>query len=83
MEAVWNTLVAVILFVCWYYPIGFVDNTTGGDVVERGLLVFLLLWMFMIMASTFSHFAITWMPNAEVGGVLVNLFWLLSLACCG
>ncbi|OJD25967.1 hypothetical protein ACJ73_02666 [Blastomyces percursus] len=54
VEAVWNTLMAVLIYFCWYYPVG-----------------------------TFSHFAITWVPNAEIGGVIASLLWVFCLVFCG
>ncbi|KAM0267314.1 hypothetical protein ACHAPA_006094 [Fusarium lateritium] len=83
VEAVWNTLMAVIIYFCWYYPVGFVQNTTADDQQARGFLVFLFLWMFMLFASTFSHFAIVCIGTAEEAGVLANLLWLLCIAFCG
>ncbi|KAL3491060.1 ABC-2 type transporter-domain-containing protein [Aspergillus germanicus] len=83
VEAGWNTLMSVLIYICWYYPIGFVANTAVEDREVRGLLVFLFLWMFMLFTSTFSHFAITWVPNAEIGGVIASLLWLFCLVFCG
>lgn len=74
---------AVILWVCTYYPIGFVKNTTADDQAVRGLLVFLFWWMFMLFISTFSHFAIVWLPTADIAGVLASLFWMMALSFCG
>jgi ABC-type multidrug transport system permease subunit len=83
VEAGWNTLMSVLIYVCWYYPIGFVANTAVKDRDTRGFLVFLFLWMFMLFTSTFSHFAITWVPNAEIGGVIASLLWMFCLVFCG
>ncbi|CRK08937.1 hypothetical protein BN1708_009846 [Verticillium longisporum] len=83
IEAAWNTLMAVIIFVCWYYPVGFVMNTSPGDEHSRGLLVFFFLWMFMLFTSTFSHFSITWIPTADTAGVFASLLWMLCLCFCG
>ncbi|OJD10493.1 hypothetical protein AJ78_08513 [Emergomyces pasteurianus Ep9510] len=83
IEATWNTLMAILIFFCWYYPVGFVMNTTAEDQTVRGFLVFLFLWMFMLFTSTFSHFAITWVPNAEIGGVIASLLWMFCLVFCG
>ncbi|CAH0021151.1 unnamed protein product [Clonostachys rhizophaga] len=83
VEAIWNTLMAALIYVCWYYPVGFVINTTADDQAIRGFLVFLFLWMFMLFTSTFSHFAITWMPSAEVAGILASILWMFCLCFCG
>ncbi|CAG9988090.1 unnamed protein product, partial [Clonostachys byssicola] len=83
VEACWNTFMAVAAYFCWYYPVGFYINTTAENTALRGFQVFLFLWMFMLFTSTFSHFAITWMPTAEVAGVLAALLWIFSLVFCG
>lgn len=83
VEAAWNTLMAVMIYFCWYYPVGFVANTTSDDQTIRGFLTFLFLWMFMLFASTFSHLAITWVPNAEIGGVFATMLWMFCLVFCG
>lgn len=45
VELPWNSLMAVILFFTWYYPIGMFRNAIpAGQVHERGALMFLLIW---------------------------------------
>lgn len=83
MEAAWNTLMAALVYVCWYYPVGFVVNTSADDVSIRGFLVFLFLWMFMLFTSTFSHLAISWMETSETAGVLASLLWMFCISFCG
>ena len=83
VEIAWNSLMAAIMYFCWYYPVGFVQNTTADDVHIRGFLVFLFLWMFMLFASTFSHFVITWIEIPPTAGVLASLMWMLCIAFCG
>ncbi|GKU06341.1 abc transporter cdr4 [Fusarium langsethiae] len=83
VEAAWNTLMAVIIYFCWYYPVGFVQNTTSDDQHIRGFLVFLFLLMFMLFTSTFSHFGIVCIGTAEEAGVLATLLWMLCIAFCG
>ncbi|KAF5009417.1 hypothetical protein FDECE_4349 [Fusarium decemcellulare] len=83
VEVVWNTFMAVIMYFCWYYPVGFVQNTTSDDEHVRGFLVFLFLLMFMLFTSTFSHFAISWIGTPEEAGVLATLLWMLCISFCG
>ncbi|WAO87350.1 Hypothetical protein NCS54_00465600 [Fusarium falciforme] len=83
VEVAWNSLMAAIMYFCWYYPVGFVQNTTSDDVSTRGFLVFLFLLMFMLFTSTFSHFAIVWIETAEEAGVLASLMWMLCISFCG
>ncbi|EFQ96657.1 opaque-specific ABC transporter CDR3 [Nannizzia gypsea CBS 118893] len=83
VELFWNTLMAVLMYVCWYYPIGFTKNTMEGDQAIRGFLVFLLLWTYMLFTSTIAHFAITWIDMPDTAGILTSFMWLLCIFFCG
>lgn len=49
VELPWNTLMSFILFVSWYYPIGLYRNAEASHaVVERGVTMFLLMWVYMV-----------------------------------
>jgi ATP-binding cassette, subfamily G (WHITE), member 2, PDR len=55
VELPYQTLMAVVIFFCWYYPIGLYRNAIPTNSVhERGFLMFLLVWMFLLFASTFT-----------------------------
>ncbi|KAF9022747.1 ABC transporter protein [Hymenopellis radicata] len=69
-ELPWNALMAVFIFLCWYYPIGL------G-------LVFLFVLNFLLFTSTFTHMVIAGIPTAETGGNLANLLFSLCLIFCG
>ena len=46
---------AVIIFFCWYYPIGMYRNAIPAHQVhERGGLMFLFTLAFMLFTSTFT-----------------------------
>lgn len=84
VELPWNTLAAVIIFVCWYYPIGYHNNAiVTGQTVERGGLMFLFLECFLLYTSTFSHLIIAVCDTAEAGGNIANPLFSLSLIFCG
>lgn len=84
VELPWNTLMAVIMFVCWYYPVGLYRNAEAADqVTERGALVFLFLWAFMLFTSTFTDLVIAGFETAEAGGNIANLLFTLCLIFCG
>lgn len=72
----------LILFFCWYYPIGF-TNSIVSDLHERTALICLLCIMFLLWTSTFSHLAIVAVETAELAGIPANLVWLLCLSFCG
>lgn len=84
VELPWNTLMAVLIFFSWYYPIGLYRNAIpDGQVHERGVLMFLLIWAFLMFASTFTHMMIAGIETAETAGNLANLLFSLTLIFCG
>ncbi|GAB0134009.1 ZEB2-regulated ABC transporter 1 [Epichloe bromicola] len=84
VELPWNALMAVIMYFCWYYPVGLYRNAIPTDAVtERGALMFLFLLMFMLFTGTFSTFIVAGFESAEAGGNLANLMFTLCLIFCG
>ncbi|KAL2838015.1 ABC-2 type transporter-domain-containing protein [Aspergillus pseudoustus] len=84
VELPWNALMAVIIFVCFYYPVGLYRNAEPTDAVhERGALMFLLILTFLLFTSTFAHMIIAGIELAETGGNLANLLFSLCLVFCG
>ncbi|KAL4786468.1 ABC-2 type transporter-domain-containing protein [Aspergillus varians] len=84
VELPWNTLMAALIFVCWYYPIGLYNNAKPTDTVtERGGLMFLLIWTFLLFTSTFAHMVIAGIELAETGGNLATMLFSLCLIFCG
>lgn len=83
-EIPWNTLMSVFMFICSYYPVGFNKNAEAtGTEVERGALMWLLFWQFLIFTCTFAHACISFTPTAEAGGNLANVLFTLLLFFCG
>ena len=65
---------------CRYYPIGLFRNAIpDGQVTERGGLMFLLIWGFMIFTSTFTDMVIAGVESAETGGNIADLMFSLML----
>ncbi|KAL2816906.1 ABC-2 type transporter-domain-containing protein [Aspergillus granulosus] len=84
VELPWNTLMAALIFFCWYYPIGLYNNAKPTDAVtERGGLMFLLIWTFLLFTSTFAHMVIAGIELAETGGNVANMLFSLCLIFCG
>jgi len=84
VELPYQTLMAVVMYFCWYYPIGMYKNAIPTHQVhERGALMFLLIFMFLIFTSTFAHMVIAAIEDAESGGNLANLMFSLCLIFCG
>ena len=84
VELPWNTLMSVLIFVCWYYPVGFYRNAIQTDTVaERGMTMFLLMWVYMMYTSTFAHMIQAGVELAEMAGNFANLLFIFSLVFCG
>jgi ATP-binding cassette, subfamily G (WHITE), member 2, PDR len=84
VELPWNTLMAVLIFVCWYYPIGLYRNAEPTNAVTaRGVEMFLLVWEFLLFTSTFTNMVIAAVETAETGGNIANLMFSLTLVFCG
>lgn len=84
VELPWNSLMAVIIFFCFYYPIGLYSNAVPTDsVTERGGLFFLFVWQFLLFTSTFTSMVIAGIDTAETGGNIANLMFSLTLIFCG
>lgn len=84
VELPWNSFAALLLFVCWYYPIGLYRNAEPTDAVhERGALMFLFVLAFLLFTSTFTNMIIAGIDDAETGGNIGNLIFSLSLIFCG
>ncbi|KAF1813814.1 ABC-2 type transporter [Eremomyces bilateralis CBS 781.70] len=84
VETLWNSLMAVFCFVCWYFPIGLYRNAAYTDSVHsRAITLCLLVWMFLVFSSTFTYLVIAGLDSAELGGVIVTLLFIMMYAFCG
>jgi ATP-binding cassette, subfamily G (WHITE), member 2, PDR len=84
VEMAWLTLISILIFVCWYYPTGMQSN---GNAVfrtaERGILTFILVWLFCLWTSTLSQAFAAGIDHPEVSIQMVTLCFWLSLVFCG
>jgi len=84
VESCVNMLVAIPLFVVWYYPIGLNENASlTGTTHERAGLMLLFIVQFMVFAGTLAFLVIAAVDLPEIGGAILNLLFLLSLVFCG
>lgn len=84
VELPWNTLASILIYFCWYYPIGLYRNAEPTDAVHlRGIQMWLLVWTFLLFTSTFAHMVIAGVEQAEGGGNIANLCFSLCLIFCG
>ncbi|KAK9470227.1 ABC-2 type transporter-domain-containing protein [Dipodascopsis tothii] len=83
-EIPWQTLLAVLSFFSWYYPIGMYKNAEPTDAVhERGGLMFLYILLFYIFTSTFAHMVVAGVDLADTAANLSNLMFTMCLLFCG
>ncbi|PNP43700.1 hypothetical protein TGAMA5MH_04672 [Trichoderma gamsii] len=84
VEIPWNSLMSLFMFLCVYYPVGFNKNAEpAGQVAERGGLMWLLFWQFLVFTCTFAHACIAITDTAEAGGNLANVLFMMCLLFCG
>ena len=84
VELPWNSLIAVFIFVCWYYPIGLYRNAQPTHAVtERGGLMFLLIWECFLFTSTLTNMVIAAVETPETGGNIASLLFSLTLVFNG
>ncbi|KAL8874372.1 MAG: hypothetical protein Q9174_000271 [Haloplaca sp. 1 TL-2023] len=81
VELPWNSLMAVLIFICWFYPIGFQQHVE--PLHERSGLMFLLIWTFMLFTSTFTDMVVAGMDSSETAGNVGQLLFSLTLIFCG
>jgi ATP-binding cassette, subfamily G (WHITE), member 2, PDR len=75
---------SVFTFVCWYYPIGLYRNAYATDQVdERGITLFLIVWMFFIFTSTFGTMMIAGVESNEIAGAYANVLSIMMIIFCG
>ncbi|KAF7867296.1 hypothetical protein EAF04_005379 [Stromatinia cepivora] len=84
VELFWQTVCSVVIFVSWYYPTGLWHNSDPSfGTVERGGLVFVLIWLFCLWISTFSQAVGIGIEHAETAVQMATLCFWLSLVFCG
>lgn len=83
-ELVWQTAISVAVFVCWYYPVGlYRQNNSPYSLHERGLLNFILIWLFNLWANTMSQVFGAGIEHGELVVQAATLCFWLSLVFCG
>ncbi|KAJ2986020.1 hypothetical protein NUW58_g5230 [Xylaria curta] len=84
IELASQTVISVIAFVSWYYPVGFWRKAIEvHELHSRSALVFLLIWSLLLLFQTLSQMLMTIMPDIPTGINNGNLLFLLSLIFAG
>lgn len=83
-EIPWNSLMSVFMWALMYYPVGLHKNAAAaGQTHERGVLMWLLFWEFLVFTCTFAHACIAVADTAEAGGNLAQILFMMCLLFCG
>ncbi|CAK7212950.1 Multidrug resistance protein [Sporothrix bragantina] len=84
VEIPWNTFAALLVFLPFYYLVGMEHNAVPThSVAERGGLMFLFLWVFLLFESSFADMVVAGAPTAELGATLALLLFAFCLIFCG
>ncbi|KAJ3523927.1 hypothetical protein NM208_g12262 [Fusarium decemcellulare] len=84
VEMVWNSLAALAVYLPFYFLVGMYENgELTGTQSERGGLMFLLVWAFMVYEGTFAHMSVAGAPTAEVGATFALLLFMMTLVFAG
>ncbi|KAI1120567.1 BcatrD protein [Nemania abortiva] len=84
VELASQTVISVIAYVSWYYPVGFWRKAiVENELNSRSGLVFLLIWSLLLLFQTLSQMLMTVMPDIPTGINNGNLLFLLSLIFSG
>ncbi|CAG7944618.1 unnamed protein product [Penicillium nalgiovense] len=84
VELVWNILMSVPVFFCWYYPIGFYHNAERMNaVIKRSGIMYVLILQFMMLTSTFSSMVIAGIEEPDTGSNIAQFMFSLCLVFNG
>ncbi|KAI1102526.1 ABC-2 type transporter-domain-containing protein [Jackrogersella minutella] len=84
VELPWSTVASLLIFIPFYYLVGMNKNAIPTDAVtERGGLMFLLTWSFLIFESTFTDMVIAGVETADLGAVIGLLLFVMALIFSG
>ncbi|CAK7210420.1 Multidrug resistance protein [Sporothrix eucalyptigena] len=84
VEIPWNTFASLLVFLPFYYLVGMEHNADPThSVAERGGLMFLFLWVFLLFESSFADMVVAGAPTAELGATLALLLFAFCLIFCG
>ncbi|PYH49460.1 putative ABC multidrug transporter [Aspergillus saccharolyticus JOP 1030-1] len=84
VEFLWNTVMAILSFLAWYYPVGLYRNAEyTGEVHSRGTLTLLLIWAVFLFTSSLAHMLIAGMDSDQLASALSNILFIMMYAFCG
>ncbi|KAF2759741.1 hypothetical protein EJ05DRAFT_531238 [Pseudovirgaria hyperparasitica] len=77
-----QTFIAVVVYVCFYYPVGMYRHM-GSAVRERSGLMFMLIWAYLMFTSSFAHMMAIMIPEPATAINISQLLYMLCLLFCG
>ncbi|KAI0380573.1 P-loop containing nucleoside triphosphate hydrolase protein [Hypomontagnella monticulosa] len=84
VEACWQTLLGVLVYLCWYYPTGLQRNGNAYlGTAQRGGLTFVCIWLFLLWASTLSQALAAGIQSTEIVMTIGTFLYWLALLNCG
>ncbi|KAJ5682248.1 hypothetical protein N7462_005413 [Penicillium macrosclerotiorum] len=78
VEIPYQVFVAIIAWACYYYPIYGAEQAS-----QRQGLMLLFVIQFYLFTSTFASFIISALPDAETGGTIATLMFIMTLTFNG
>ncbi|KAK4231890.1 ATP-binding cassette transporter [Podospora fimiseda] len=83
-EIPWYIICSVIIYVCFYFPIGLYNHATeANQQTERGILMYLLFLQFTIWVSTFTHLCASFSETITDAGNAANFLFVFAFFFCG
>ena len=83
-EIPYQVLVGTIAFLCWYYPVGFYENSVPTNTVDgRAVTMWLYITAFYVYTSTMAHVCISFNELADNAANLAINFFTMCLHFCG
>lgn len=79
VEIPFNLVIASLCFICWYFPIGWWQDISGG----RGAMVWFIFMLYRLYHTSFSQSLAIVAPDAETAAMLTILFYTFILAFTG
>lgn len=78
VEIPYQVFVGIIAWACYYYPIYGAEQAS-----QRQGLMLLFVVQFYVFTSTFASFVIAALPDAETGGTIATLMFIMTLTFNG
>ncbi|KAL4896838.1 ABC-2 type transporter-domain-containing protein [Aspergillus ambiguus] len=84
VELAWNTLMSVLSFVVWYYPMGVWRNSLYTNALNsRSGLAFLIVWEGFLYATTLAFMCIAGFESDQAAGGICMLLSIMGFLFCG